>query len=318
MPKLSVPFAIDAEGQLYSPASANKGENYFCPACREPLIFRKCTKKTDHFAHKVSHICNQETITHKIAKFLIQKTVQDWKLGKTYHPAVLRDCQICRSSICVPLPEKVDSAVLEYRLSDGSIVDVALIVGGMAQAAIEIKITHAVDEEKARRISIPFVELDGYRVIENPFVWKPITDNFNPFTCNKCKINYSKFKEKANHTAKKNKLELPAAYYRYGICKCWKCKNEIIVFAWPKVGMNSSSDPQVIPRPKTVQFRFSKTAGHYYWVNTCPYCKSIQGDFFLYFEPDGPFFGINNMEDSPAAFEFDMMRIAEKLYSLDK
>lgn len=310
MPELRVPFAIDDEERLYSPATAEKGKSYFCPACREPVILKQGEVRIPHFAHKVSDTCNQETITHKTAKMLIQKAVQEWKLGKSNHPTLQRTCQICGTSISQLLPEKVDSAVLEYRLIDGSIVDIALMVGAVAQAAVEIKVTHAVDEIKARRLSIPFVELNGYEVIESPSVWKPITDNFKPLTCDKCKSIYSKFQAKAKQIAKANKLELPTAYYRYGVCKCWKCKREIIVFAWPRDGMHNESAPKVKPLPKTVQYRYSKTVGDKYWVNTCPYCQSIQGDFFLYCEPDGAFFGVNCTEDSVTAFESDMFRIA--------
>ncbi|MBL8151643.1 MAG: hypothetical protein JNN15_17085, partial [Blastocatellia bacterium] len=62
---------------------------------------------------------------------------------------------------------------------------------------------------------------------------------------------------------------------------------------------------------RTVQYRFSKTVGDKYWVNTCPYCESIQGDFFLYSEPDGPFFTVDLEEDSSVAFDRDMLKIAE-------
>lgn len=310
MPELRVPFAVDDEERLYNPTIAEKGKNYFCPACREPVIFKQGEIRTAHFAHKVSETCNQETITHKTAKLLIQKAVDEWKSGKSKSPTLQRACQICGTFISLPLPEKVDSAILEYRLVDGSIADVALIVDDMAQAAIEIRVTHAVNEIKANRLPVPFIELDGYEVIENPAVWKPITDNFKPLTCDQCKSTYSRFQAKVRQIAKASGLELPNTYYRYGFCKCWKCKREIVVFAWPKDGMHDNSAPKIKPPPGTVQYRYSKTAGDKYWVNTCPYCQSIQGDFFLYSEPDGSFFTVNCEEDSPTAFDRDMLKIA--------
>ena len=160
------------------------------------------------------------------------------------------------------------------------------------------------------RISVPYIELEGNEVIANPKVWKPITDNFKPPTCDKCKSNYLRFQAKVKQIAEASKIELPIAYYRYGFCKCWKCKNDIIVFAWPKDGMHDDSAPKTKPIPQTVQYRFSKTVGQKYWVNTCPYCHSIQGDFFLYSEPDGLFFTVNIEDDSPKAFDEDMLKIA--------
>lgn len=310
MPKLRVPFVIDDKDQLYTPATAEKGKNYFCPACRVAVILKQGEIRTAHFAHKVSETCNQETITHKTAKLLIRKAVNEWRSGKSDPPILQRACQICGESMSQPLPEKVDSAILEYKLANGAIVDVALMVGDIAQAAIEIRVTHPVDEIKANRLTVPFIELDGYELIENPAVWRPITDNFKPLTCEQCRSNYSRFQVKVRQIAKASGIELPKMYYRYGFCKCWKCKREIVVFAWPKDGMHNNSAPKVNPPPRTVQYRFSKTVGDKYWVNTCPYCQSIQGDFFLYSEPDGPFFALDCEEDSPAAFERDLLKIA--------
>lgn len=312
MRELLIPYAVDSEQQLYSPETAQKNKNYFCPACKDSVVFKQGKVKTAHFAHKISNICNQETITHKTAKLLIQKAVHEWKSGKVKSPTIQRLCQICRMSINQLLPEKVDSAFLEYRLIDGSIVDVALLVGETAQAAIEIKVTHAVDELKINRLSIPFVELDGYELIKNYSVWKPITDKFKPIICKECKLAYSKFKDKANHVAKASRIELPAEYYRYSFCRCWKCTREIIVFAWPKKEMHSDLAPKLKPHPRTIQYRFSKTVGGKYWVNTCPYCQAIQGDFFLYSEPDSPFFALNfeEKEDSSTKFNKDMIKIA--------
>lgn len=310
MLELRIPFAIDDELKLCRPTTAEKSKNYFCPCCGEKVILKQGEIKTTHFAHKISDTCNQETITHKTAKLLVQKMVQDWKSGKSNPPNLARACHICHLPVSQLLPEKVDKAILEHRLSDGSIVDVALMVGDVAHAAVEIKVTHAVDGIKADKLQIPFIELDGYAVIDDPTIWKPIRDGFKPCTCEKCKQKYTKFMTKVKSIAQATGLELPSTYYRYGLCNCWKCERDIIVFAWPKEGMHDDMAPKVKPPPKTVQYRFSKTVGDKYWVNTCPYCHSIQGDFYLYSEPDGPFFALDCQEDSSLSFEQDMMAIA--------
>ena len=120
---------------------------------------------------------------------------------------------------------------------------------------------------------------------------------------------YLKFQAKAKKIAQKLGIKLPDTYYRYGITECWNCGREIIVFAWPKEKW-SNAEPKLKPYPKTIQYQFSQTIGSKYWVNTCPYCKAIQGDFYLYCEPDGPFFGADIKEDSPEAFKEDMLTIA--------
>jgi len=315
MPELRVPFAFDDEEQIHTPENAEKGRTYFCPACREPVILKQGEIKTAHFAHKVSESCNQESIIHKTAKLLVQKAVEAWKAGKSESPTLLRKCQICGKSVNQTLPEKIESATLEYKLSDGSIVDVALLVEGVPQAAVEIRATHAVDDIKAKRLSVPFIELDANEVIQNPTLWNPIKDNFKPLVCSQCRSTWLRFQAKAKQIAQATNVELPTAYYRYGIHKCWKCKREILVFTWPSGEdkapvLFENQAPKLKPIPRTIQYRFSKMAGTTYWVNTCPYCKAIQGDFFLNMEPDGAFFGVHCVDDSPTAFENDMLRIA--------
>ena len=307
--KLRVPFAFDDEKKLYDPETAEKGKRYFCPACQDAVILRKGEIKKAHFAHKVSETCNQETILHKTAKQLIVDAISDWKSDKTDAPVLKRTCEICRESKDQPLPDKVEYAMLEYRMPDGFIVDVALMVENESAAAIEIRVSHAVDENKANLLSVPFIELEGQKVVENPTVFEPILDRFLPFTCGACKEAKARFQVKVKEIAKQTGIELPTHYYRYGFCKCWKCKREIIVFAWPKTSEWDKSAPKVEPIPRTIQYRYSNTVGNKYWVNTCPRCRSIQGDWHLFSEPDGPFFGVRCEENSREAYREDMQDI---------
>lgn len=92
--KLKVPFAYDGEKRLYDPQTAEKGKQYFCPACEDSVILRKGEIKIAHFAHKVSETCNQETIIHKIAKQLIFNVISDWKAGKTNSPILKRSAHV--------------------------------------------------------------------------------------------------------------------------------------------------------------------------------------------------------------------------------
>lgn len=310
---LRVPLAVDREGRVHSPKNADKSREYFCPACQAPVILRQGQVLRAHFAHTASAICTQETIVHQTAKWLVQRSVSEWKEGRSTAPVLQRRCQICGSMVSQPLPDKVEKAVVEYRLVNGLIADIALFAGEELLAIVEINVTHAVDNMKADRLdrlAVPFIELDGQEVIENPAVWKPLTDRFKPITCKDCKAIYPEFQRKVREVAQSNGLDLPTNYYRYGLCRCWKCKREIIVFAWPKDGLFDNAAPNILPRPKTIQYRFSKTVGEKYWVNTCPFCQSIQGDFFLHCEPEGPFFGIDIEEDTTTSFESDLMRIA--------
>ncbi len=306
--KLKVPFAYDGEKGLCAPQTAEKGKQYFCPACEDTVILKKGEIKTAHFAHKVSETCNQETIIHKIAKQRIVDVICEWKRGRINAPIFKRQCKICSELTDQPMPDKVERAVLEYKVTNGFIVDVALIVANEPAAAIEIRVSHAVDENKARLLPIPFIEVDGQAVIENPTIFEPVRDCFKEFTCKRCKQTIKQFGVKVNKIAKQTNVDLPDRYYRYGFWECWKCKREIILFAWPKTSDWDKSAPKVKPIPRTIQYRYSKTVAGRYWVNTCPYCKSIQGDWFLFAYP-GPFFGVRCKEDSQDAYNKDMQDI---------
>ncbi len=308
--ELKIPYGIDSEGQLESAKKAIKGKDYFCPVCFEKIILRKGKIKRPHFAHKANTKCSQESVIHKTAKLLIQKVIRDWKAGVNNPPVLLRQCGGCGQFKEQKLPEKVEDAVLEYRLKEGVIVDVGLVVNETVQSAVEVKITHEVDDEKLKKMSIPFIEVDGNAIIENPYVWKSLKDTFKPFVCKKCKEIFVKFQKKAQMTAQKCNIELPKNYYRYGITTCWKCKREIIVFAWPRDELHSKNEPKVKPYPKTIKYYYSRTINAKYWVNTCSYCGAIQGDYYLYMEPDGPFFGAHIRKDSLKAFREDMLHIA--------
>ena len=43
--------------------------------------------------------------------------------------------------------------------------------------------------------------------------------------------------------------------------------------------------------PPRYRPRYSRTMGETTWANGCVHCDALQGAFYLYMEPDGPFFG---------------------------
>lgn len=307
---LKVPFAHNGDHLLVRVEDAERGQQYFCPSCAAPLVFRKGEVKTPHFAHKASDVCTQETIIHRTAKYLIQQVIAAWKSSEAGAPILKRQCQICAQIVDQLLPAKVEEAVVEYRLASGFIADVALLVGGDPEAAIEIRVTHAVDKVKAVQLEIPFIEVDGEAILAKPTEWTPLVDRFRPLTCPACHRTYQRFKAKTAEISKRTKIELPTSYYRYAPSTCWRCNNEHLVFTWPGQQLHEKRQPTHEPRPATIQFRYSKTINGKYWANTCPHCKALQGDFFLFAEPEEAFFGFHCGQDTPEAFEHDLISLA--------
>jgi hypothetical protein len=112
--------------------------------------------------------------------------------------------------------------------------------------------------------------------------------------------------------SKASQCDLPTDYYRYSVTKCWKCHKPILVFTWPEHDeMYPDAPPPTQPLPRTLKHEYSNSIEDEYWVNTCPYCDSIQGDFYMYMEPDGPFFAFRSGEEGPEAFRSDLRNLAD-------
>lgn len=309
---VKISYAFDAKGQLIKIDDAEKKGKYYCPLCNNPVIVRKGDIRVHHYSHKISEICSQESAIHKIAKLLIQKLISDWKKGSISAPIINRTCFVCNKPIPQPLPDKVEKAELEVKLSNGSIVDVVLLGSDIPLAGIEVRVSHKVDEIKKNSLPIPFIEVDGFRIIENQNPIDLLVDYFNPITCNKCKKILNTFNARSKKVSEDSKIPIPETFYRYAIIRCWKCGKKILVFTWPNQSSFDQNPPQRNQKPKTIQYRFSKTVKDYYWVNCCPYCNMIQGDFFLYHDPNSPFFCFNCGDDTVEDFRKDMMIIASR------
>jgi uncharacterized CHY-type Zn-finger protein len=80
---------------------------------------------------------------------------------------------------------------------------------------------------------------------------------------------------------------------------CWKCHRNITVYAWPPYGDVWKEEQPPNPIPKTIHYRKTFTTEQFYWINVCPHCDAVQGDWYLYCEPDGAFFRLGQ-EDYPS------------------
>lgn len=123
---------------------------------------------------------------------------------------------------------------------------------------------------------------------------------------------HEEFVIKTQLIAKKLGIELPTSYYRYAPSECWECKKEIILYTYP--GCNESlggvpPDPTHVPIPSTLKKLFMW--GSWQYANVCPYCDKLQGNFYLYNEPEGAFFGLDGIIDSQEAYDSDMAHIIE-------
>lgn len=124
---------------------------------------------------------------------------------------------------------------------------------------------------------------------------------------------YEEFITKTRTIAKELGInELPDSYYRYAPSECWKCKKEIILYTYPGCNQSLGStppDPTHEPIPSTLKQLF--IWGHWQYANVCPHCESLQGNFYIYHEPEGVFFGMGDIIDSQEAYDSDMAHIVK-------
>lgn len=161
-----IPVARAGDGRLIAPADARRGGAYRCPECDDAVVLHAGARKRRHFHHRSAQ-CDGETVTHRAAKALVAQAVEDWLAGGP--PVVLdRRCAAegCASRTRQHVPKKVAGVALERALPSGRVADVVLLARGvqLPVCVIEIRVTHAVDADKALAIGVPWIEVDGAQV----------------------------------------------------------------------------------------------------------------------------------------------------------
>jgi Competence protein CoiA-like family len=185
-----VPLGRTHAGALVAPEDGRKGGAYACPACGSRLSLHAGEKKRRHFHHLAGDACSSETALHAAAKQLVAAAVDEHVLGSGPSPVFVRRCAAACDATCrQELPRKVGGARLEARLASGRVVDVGLFARAapaLFVAAIEIHVTHAVDDDKALDVEVPWIEVEAEEVCESRGrVLRPTRDRFVPWLCDR-------------------------------------------------------------------------------------------------------------------------------------
>jgi hypothetical protein len=144
-----IPFGLK-DGRLLHINEVERGLECccVCPGCEAPLIARHGQKNVHHFAHANGASCEgaYETSLHLAAKEVLEKEL------RIVLPAVTAKLQNNRAPVefAPEMDHRIDSIELEKKLGT-TIPDVTAIIAGN-KLAIEIKVTHGIDEEKLSRI----------------------------------------------------------------------------------------------------------------------------------------------------------------------
>lgn len=167
-PSLKLPVGIDKEsGSLRKIDEVSRGLecNCLCPGCNTPLVARKGEQKSHHFAHHrpppESILSCAESALHKWAKNIVAKQ-KTWSLrAEHFVPQIwttrLGEKLASHDEWWNPFAEKsfvIRAATEEYDLGDWK-PDVLLIGhfhGIESRIAVEIKVSHPVDEAKLAKV----------------------------------------------------------------------------------------------------------------------------------------------------------------------
>ena len=276
-----VPFGQSADGAIVPVAQADRDVRYVCPACATPLLLRAGQVRQKHFAHRAQANCSPESALHQATKLRIAEAVTAWRNGTGNRPVVRRRCDHCGGAVDSPISERIVAAKVECRAPGGRIVDVGLLDdSGTLRLAIEVLVTHAVDEQKETALGgLAWIELPADHV-EDPAIWAPrrVGGRVNPVRCQACEERPLRRRAATAALAAKYGLEPPARGYYALEADCWRCHKQTVLFLWPGIGFRHNAPA---PYPRTVKFRFSKTVSESYLANGCVHCDASQGEFFL-------------------------------------
>lgn len=237
-----IPIAATTAGRLVAPEDAERGVRYGCPSCSGAVTLHAGERKARHFHHRRS-ACSVETVLHVSAKRLIVQAVEAWKAGGPA-PVFVRACAEpgCEATTNQPMPRKIVRAAEELAVRSGHVVDVGLVgLADLPVAAIEVLVTHAVDEAKAFELGVPWIEVDAAAVCAaRGRVLTPLRDRFLPWLCEAHVERRGEAKREERSARQTHNALVRALPYRleafpgYRIAGTATCPSghETLVFAW--------------------------------------------------------------------------------------
>ena len=168
------PLGALHNGEYCLPCNAEKGLDYICPGCKAPVILRRGEIKAPHFAHKPSERRCEfydhpgEGEIHKMTKHIIADLLRKRKIKK-----IQRLCpKGCTYDVEIDY-EEGDEVIVEYRVSDKCIVDVAVINNGKLKYIFEVYDTH----KTTRKTPEPWFEIDAKKFLKDTENGTKLTEN---------------------------------------------------------------------------------------------------------------------------------------------
>lgn len=293
---LTTPFALASDGRLVAACTAEKHGTYTCPGCGGALLLRQGNIRIPHFAHTPAAVCRAETALHATAKLLAAQVLRAHAEGDTHALRILRACSWCAKEFDWELPRlgnflaSVEHSVARF------VCDVVGLRQEMPVLGVELRVTHAVDEQKAAELPIPWVELDAAALLDDPWHWKPLrSGRFKDAHCPQCHADEELLQAATArwripyYPRPRGRQSTPSPYLAVS-APCWNCEETIVWYWWPGTHFSEAKPPEPVPR--TIKYKFQKEFRGSYWVNCCPRCGRAQGDNFVFLDERSPLYGL--------------------------
>lgn len=330
---LKVPFVLGSDGRIYDVNAAPSGMTFKCPACTSAVFRRTARGRRPHFFHAAAPHCSEESIVHEAAKYAVAQTLQNALKGKA-RPTICRPCDTCFDVVEEPLGIHYTNVLVEEHIANGRCPDILLLTQNLPVACVEICHTHAVDDDKAADLHLPWIELKALDVLSRPMQWFPSqcylsqNDWFAEVRCEVCQRRCSNARiviDKLSVICKQKIFNRPfcvaTAPYR-----CPRCEKGILVYGWSReysfddayMFFNTDSGADWPETPETL-VRGSNCESQL--QNSCPRCKEIISDDILWASLDGPFHGLEYLLRGDVGDDFNdyiLSRIALNMECLGR
>jgi hypothetical protein len=165
-------YAENNNGNIIHINNATKGENYFCPDCKDALIFKKGNIRQKHFSHKNSSSnCTGEGYLHKTFKKMLLEYLRNC-INNNLPFTISFKCNICNlehnGTILNGIVDVKDECILENCRPDIALIN----KNGIVPIIIEIVVTHEPESNvfeicKKYNITLIRIKLDTINDLEN-------------------------------------------------------------------------------------------------------------------------------------------------------
>lgn len=274
MDVLKLEYVHDDHGHFVHIDLAQKGQNYFCPACKSQLFLKAGPVKARHFSHPKDAVCSTNTLKKILATHLITQAIQS-NIDAIAPISLNRHCIRCDDHLTQLIPPGYISGYqLDYSSGDDH-CDLVLHVEQKPTIAIQINFHDEIDLDKIWSFPLRWLEMKADEIILTPSTWTPILSSIKPVACHSCYPQIKTILIAAHAQGYDRSMFEPVARnysdYLADTINCPHCQKDVIYFYWHGASRTDFHPPT--PMPHTIQ-HLSLSAGGRGWTNTCSSCQS--------------------------------------------